>query len=163
MVYIVENLLFELTEYSKDTGILRYTTALLFDYLSRNSDTLLRIASRLPDRDGVRRAQILGYIHTSYKTATLSELSELVFLSVPYLSKLISDYFGKSFKELLFDERMARATELIKKTKLPIADIINSVGYENESYFHREFKRKTGKTPLAVRKSARAEQSFKTQ
>lgn len=154
---IIENLLFELTEYPSNTEILRYTVALLFDYLSRSSESLLRIASRLPDRDGVRRAQILGYIHTSYKTATLSELSELVFLSVPYLSKLIGEYFGKTFKELLSEERMARATDLIKKTTLPIGEIINSVGYENESYFHREFKRKTGKTPLAVRKSARDE------
>ncbi len=152
---IIENLLFELLEYSSDMQILRYTTALLFDYLSRNSGTLLRIASRLPDRDGMRKSAILGYIRSNYRTATLKELSELIFLSAPYLSKIISEYFGKSFKELLFEERMARATEMIKKTGLPIGDIINSVGYENESYFHREFKRRTGKTPLSLRKEVK--------
>ena len=87
----------------------------------------------------------------------LSELADLVFLSVPYLSKLINAYFGKSFKELLLDIRMKKAAELITKTSLPIGDIINSVGYENESYFHREFKRRTGKTPLSMRKNAKVE------
>ena len=103
----------------------------------------------------MRKSAILGYIRSNYRTATLKELSELIFLSAPYLSKIISEYFGKSFKELLFEERMARATEMIKKTGLPIGDIINSVGYENESYFHREFKRRTGKTPLSLRKEVK--------
>ena len=52
---------------------------------------------------------------------------------------------------------MKKAAELITKTSLPIGDIINSVGYENESYFHREFKRRTGKTPLSMRKNSKNE------
>ncbi len=152
---IIENLLFELTEYSADMHILRSTTTLLFNYLSRKSKRLLRAASRLPDRDGLRRAAVLGYIRNNYKTASLSELADMMFLSTPYLSKLINEYFGKSFKALLLDERMRRAAELIVKTDMPIGDIINSVGYENESYFHREFKQKCGKTPMQYRKSTK--------
>ena len=154
---VVENLLFELLEDSSNAQIKKYTVALLFDYLSEGAESLLRLASRLPDRDGMRRATVLGYLEAHYKTATLSELADLVFLSVPYLSKLINAYFGKSFKELLLDIRMKKAAELITKTALPIGDIINSVGYENESYFHREFKRRTGKTPLSMRKNAKVE------
>lgn len=149
---IIENLLFELTEYSSDMQILRFTTSLLFYYLSRKSEKLLKRASRLPDRDGMRRSTVIGYIRSNYKRATLTELSEIMFLSPPYLSKIISELFGKSFKELLLEERMRRATELIVKTDLPIGDIIGGVGYENESYFHREFKKKNGKTPLMMRK-----------
>ena len=152
---IIENLLFELTEYSADMQILSCTTTLLFDYLSRKSNKLLKIASRLPDKDSMRRSAILGYIRANYRSASLSELSEKMFLSVPYLSKTITALFGKSFKELLLEERMRKATELIIKTDLPIGDIINSVGYENESYFHREFKNKTKTTPLSLRKKHR--------
>ena len=150
---IIENLLFELTEYYADAEILRCTTNLLFDYLSRKSNKLLKIASRLPDKDGMRRAAILGYIRSNYRTASLSELSKQMFLSSPYLSKIITELFGKNFKELLLEEKMRRATELITKTNLPIGEIINSVGYENESYFHREFRKKTGVTPLSMRKN----------
>lgn len=150
---IIENLLFEFTEYSLDIQILRYTTALLFDYLSKKSEKLLRTASKLPDRIQSRKSVIMSYIRSSYQNATLSELAENMFLSTPYLSKLVTEYFGKSFKELLLEERMSRAERLILDTDMPIGDIISAVGYENESYFHREFKRITGGTPLAVRKN----------
>ena len=149
---IVENLLFELTEYSQDSSILKCTTSLLFDYLSRKSKKLLKIASRLPDKESIRRSSIIGYIRSYYREASLKELAEKMFLSPPYLSKMITDLFGKSFKELLFEERIRRATELIVKTDIPIGEIINNVGYENESYFHREFKRITGRTPLSLRR-----------
>lgn len=152
---IVENLLFELIEYSADMQILRSTTSLLFNYLSRKSGKLLRAASTLPDRDGRRRSAILGYIRSNYRGATLTELSEIMFLTPPYLSKTVATLFGKSFKELLLEERINRAGEMIKNTDLPIGDIINSVGYENESYFHREFKKSFGVTPLVYRKNAR--------
>ena len=98
---IVENLLFELIEYSADMQILRSTTSLLFNYLSRKSGKLLRAASTLPDRDGRRRSAILGYIRSNYRSATLTELSEIMFLTPPYLSKTVATLFGKSFKELL--------------------------------------------------------------
>ena len=150
---VIENLLYELHEDSSNAQIKKYTVALLFGYLSEHSESLLHIASRLPDRNGMRKATILGYLDMNYKTATLSELSSLVYLSVPYLSKIINEYFGKSFKALLRDTRIRKACELIVKTSLPIGEIISSVGYENESYFHREFKQKTGKTPLEMRKS----------
>jgi YesN/AraC family two-component response regulator len=149
---IIENLLFELTEYSLDIQILRYTTALLFDYLSKKSEKLLRVASRLPDREQARKSFIISYIRSSYRNATLRELAGSMFLSMPYLSKLICEYFGKGFKDLLLEERMARAKRLIEDTDMPIGDVISSIGYENESYFHREFKKITGTTPLTLRK-----------
>lgn len=149
---IIENLLFELTEYTADDRILRYTTALLFEYLSRKSKKLLKIASRTPDKNGMRRREILGYIQGNFRNATLSELADKMFLTPPYLSKIINEIFGKGFKELLLDERIRRATELVVKTDIQIGEIIESVGYENESYFHKEFKKRTGLTPLKMRK-----------
>ena len=154
---IIENLLFELIEYSADDRILRYTTALLFDYLSRKSKKLLKLASRIPDKNGLRRREILSYIQSNYKAATLTELSKRMYLTAPYLSKMINDVFGKGFKELLFEERMRRAVDLITKSNIPIGNIIESVGYENESYFHKEFKKHTGMTPLKMRKQSRSE------
>ena len=158
---IIENLLFELTEYSSDMQILRYTTSLLFYYLSRKSNKLLKLASRLPDKNSMRRTEILGYIRSNYRCASLLELSKQMFLSTPYLSKIITELFGKSFKELLLEEKMRRATELITKTNMPIGDIISSVGYENASYFHREFRKKTSLTPLQMRKNTNQENAKK--
>jgi putative IMPACT (imprinted ancient) family translation regulator len=38
---------------------------------------------------------------------------------------------------------------------MPILEVIRSVGYENDSYFHREYKSKTGMSPLARRRLSR--------
>ena len=50
-------------------------------------------------------------------------------------------------------ERFAVACELLEKTEMPIGDIIVNSGYENSSYFHKEFKKRYGTTPHKYRKS----------
>ena len=152
---IIENLLFELTERGEDAGIMTGTVSILLRYLSIENDKLLKGGNATADKDEERRIQILSYVRSSYRTATLTELSERLYLTPPYLSKMTAELFGKSFKELVVDERMTRAKRAFETTELSIGDVIRSVGYENESYFHREFKKRYGATPLAVRKAAK--------
>lgn len=152
---IIENLLFELTERGEDAGIMTGTVSILLRYLSIENDKLLKGGNAIADKDEGRRMEILSYVKSSYRTASLSDLSERLYLTVPYLSKITTELFGKSFKELVVDERMARAKAAFETTALSIGDIIRSVGYENESYFHREFKKRYGQTPLSIRKLAR--------
>ena len=152
---IIENLLFELTKKGSDAGIMTGTVSLLLRYLSIENKDLLKIGNLKADKDESRRIEILSYVRSHYRTASLSELSERLYLTVPYLSKITHELFGKSFKELVVDERMERAKSAFENTKMPIGDVIRSVGYENESYFHREFKKRYGTTPLTMRKQAR--------
>ena len=148
----IENLLFELTVRGEDVGVMSGTVSLLLRYLSLENDELLIRGNVKTDKDDARRLDVLSYVKSNYRTASLTELSDKLYLTVPYLSKVIKESFGKSFKELVVDERMERARTSIEETTLPIGDIIRSVGYENESYFHREFKKRYGTTPLAIRK-----------
>jgi len=151
---LIENLLLELTGGSRDYMIMGRTVSLLLLYLSHNSGTLLTEGSTELDKDTRREMQISAYVKSEYRTASLSELGKLLYLTPPYLSKLIKELFGKSFKELVIEERISKAEALIAETDMQIGDVIRAVGYENESYFHREFKKRTGKTPLARRKNS---------
>ena len=150
---IIENLLFMLTEKEGDTGIMTGTVSLLLRYLSLENKELLKHGNHKADKDEARRLEILSYVRSSYRTASLSELGERLYLTVPYLSKITRELFGKSFKELVVDERMARAKTAFEATDMSVGDVIRSVGYENESYFHREFKKRYGITPLTMRKA----------
>lgn len=147
---LIENIILELTEPQRNSAVLSRTLALLFCCLGAKPE-LLTEASDPADAEEDRRARIITYIKNNYRTASLSELGQRLFLSVPYLSGLISSYFGKSFKELLLEERLCRADILIKETDMPISEVVRSVGYENASYFHREYKKRFGATPLARR------------
>jgi YesN/AraC family two-component response regulator len=150
---IIENLLFELTKDSPDVSIMTKALSLLLQYLSAESNELLLLGTSVADKVSNRRLEIISYIKSCYRTASLEELSDKLYLTPPYLSKLIKEYFGKSFKELVVDERMSKARELLLGTSMPVSDIIRSVGYENESYFHREFKNREGRTPLSLRRA----------
>ena len=103
------------------------------------------------DQTEISKKKLLDYLHTSYSTATLTEAAGMLGLSVSYLSSRIHELFGEGFKELLMKERFSVACELLCTTDLPISDIIIQVGYQNVSYFHKQFKHRYGMTPNAYR------------
>ncbi len=152
---LIENIIFELTEQKANTAILSRTLALLFSYLSQKGDMLSFAGVPISAEEG-RKSAIITYIKSNYRKASLTELSANLFLSTPYLSKLTVAYFGKSFKAMLREERLARADKLITETDMSVGEIIRSVGYENVSYFHREYKAHFKKTPLERRKASKS-------
>lgn len=46
---------------------------------------------------------------------------------------------------------MNQAVYLLSNSKLSVSDIIESVGYDNSSYFYRIFKEKYGMSPKEYR------------
>ena len=48
--------------------------------------------------------------------------------------------------------RMARAAKLLRESDLAVAEIIEQVGYQNDSFFRRKFKETYGRTPAQYRK-----------
>ena len=151
---LIENIALELKDPKKNSVILSRTLALLLSTLGLRTNLLCE-ASAPEDTDKARRAFIAAYVKNNYRTAELSELGGQLFLSVPYLSMLVRSYFGCTFGKLVLKERLFRADRLITTTKMPILEVIRSVGYENASYFHREYKKAFGTTPLARRNSCK--------
>lgn len=68
-------------------------------------------------------------------------------LNFKYLSKVFKNMTGLPFCEYLTMVRMDRAKMLLEETKLEITEIADSVGYSNQEYFYKVFKKTTGKTP----------------
>ena len=71
---------------------------------------------------------------------------------VYWLSREIRKRTGKTYKELLQAKRMNQAVYLLTSSRLSIADIIGSVGYDNTSYFYRKFRERYGVSPKEYRK-----------
>ena len=134
-----------------DDYLLEQSVKLLLCYLCGISD-VQSVQDEVSYAEG-NKNKILKYVRTSYSTATLTECARVLRLSPTYLSRWVCANFGQSFKDLLMSERFSVACDLLATTATPIGEIIVKVGYENSSYFHKEFKRRFGVTPLQYRKT----------
>ena len=70
---------------------------------------------------------------------------------VYWLSREIRKRTGKTYKELLQEKRMQQAVYLLANSRIPVTDIIESVGYDNTSYFYRLFRGRYGMSPKEYR------------
>lgn len=152
---LIESLIYSLTEEeSIPSEVLIGSITLLFQLLSQHSEALMSSHSSDP---GVTElsSYILNYIRSDYKRATLTDLASRLYLSPTYLSRWISGHMNMPFKQLLMEQRFSMVEKLLRSTDLPVSDIITAAGYENKSYFHREFLRRYGCSPLQWRKATR--------
>lgn len=95
--------------------------------------------------------EILNYIQENYSSVTLNSIAKHFNYTTQYCSKLIKDTFGHTFSELRLMIRMRRSEILLQTTNMTIADISNSLGFENPETFMRVFKKKKGLTPSQFR------------
>lgn len=147
---LLENIIYSLvTGRGNQNKINQTTMGLIFLYLM---DSVQYVEMRLPNQyENMISMTTLDYIEQKYRTATLTELCDMLHLPMHVLSKMIKKTTCFNFKELLQRKRLSKAVELMCDTDLPISDIIAAVGYENNSYFHRVFKERYGVTPRAFR------------
>jgi len=95
---------------------------------------------------------ILQYINDNYSTVSLDTLAKRFSYSEQHICRLIKGNIGKTFVQHLTDIRLSKAKILLLTTDLSIADIARSCGYEENTYFHRLFKKVLGVTPIQYKK-----------
>jgi AraC family transcriptional regulator, L-rhamnose operon regulatory protein RhaS len=149
---LIENMIYSLVNRSTpNIMITQMSMNLLFMYFSENLLKIVKIKDKLYHELLVDA--VIDYISTNYKTAELRVVAQLLNQSDSNLSRLIKKQTGKTYKELLMSLRFYKALELLETTTLSIDTIIESVGYENKSYFHRLFKEKINSTPNQYRQN----------
>ena len=72
-------------------------------------------------------------------------------ISPGHLARLFTTYLGVSFTTYLRQFRMRKALSMLSRTKIPINQIAEQVGYKDASRFTAHFRRFYGKTPSEVR------------
>lgn len=94
----------------------------------------------------------MQYIETHYhEKVTLEQLAERLFLSPAYLSRVFKEETGTAFNDYLNRVRITKARQLLLHEELRIIDVASAVGFEDQSYFTKVFRRVTGMTPLRYR------------
>jgi len=123
-----------------------------FEFLLR--ELTIQISQRKCKKNSNVTETIAEYIRNNCeKDLTLNTLSQQVYLSVPYLSAIFKDEFGKSLKQYINEIRMEKAKELLCDPKYKVCEVAENVGYDKIHGFLRMFKEYTGMTPGQYRQS----------
>lgn len=107
-------------------------------------------------RDETTRADcgaILQYIQQNYRTVRLSTLAKTFHYNETYLSRMLQNYMGMSFTDIVRGIKMTRAEEYLSSSSLRIHEISALVGYDSVDHFSRTFKLTHNMSPQAYRRS----------
>lgn len=111
-----------------------------YTYINNNKSTTIDI---------VKKAK--KYIENNYSDFKLSleEIAEEIFVNPSYLSKIFKKELGYSVVEFLTEIRLKKAKDMIDNHKeLKLMDIAQKVGYNDQYYFSKCFKKQFGVTPI---------------
>jgi AraC-like DNA-binding protein/mannose-6-phosphate isomerase-like protein (cupin superfamily) len=95
--------------------------------------------------------KILEYIEKNYANSSLAATAEIFSFHPNYLSTLLKKTTGKSFKEIIHEQKLKKACALLKNTNMTVDHIALEVGYNNCSFFYKIFKDAFGVTPFEYR------------
>ncbi len=113
--------------------------------MTRFSNLVLSLRSP-KHSDAIYRA--IDYIRANFtEKITLEDVADEIYLSPAYFSKIFKEQTESNFTQYLNKLRIEKSKSLLQNTKIPIVDIAGMVGYEDQSYFTKVFKKNTGNSP----------------
>ncbi|MEM6770680.1 MAG: AraC family transcriptional regulator [Bacteroidota bacterium] len=108
---------------------------------------------QLPLADGNRMQRVHRFIELNYqKKIQLREVAQQVHLSEQAFNRFFRKMMGRPFFHVLNEYRINRAGQLLLATDLAVSDVAQACGFSSLPFFHRQFKRFLGTTPLRYRK-----------
>lgn len=105
-------------------------------------------------------SKIVKYINIHYTNPdlTIEKIANEFYFTAPYLSRLFKSEMGISPMQYIINLRMSKAIELIKHHEFTISQISETVGYKNQFYFSKEFKKFYSDSPTIYRKKLKNEE-----
>lgn len=118
--------------------------------------SLLRNAKAMEARASTKRAGradlVKRYIQEHYaQTITLENLGQIFHLNPNYLHRLFKSAVGMTPGQYLNSIRLKNAYQMLLLTDYKLEYICKACGFNSQSYFITQFKRRYGCTPNAVR------------
>ncbi|MGK0700807.1 helix-turn-helix domain-containing protein [Priestia flexa] len=81
----------------------------------------------------------------------LQEIAERFYLSREYISRKFKQEFQENISDYIVKVRMTKAKSLLKNEQLKIYEVANMIGYQDDKYFRKVFKKLEGLTPNEYR------------
>lgn len=96
-----------------------------------------------------RKQMIESFLQENYADPKLNAqmLAKKMNLSVRHMNRIVSDFYGVTFYQLLTGIRLESAKELLLKKTMTVKEVAFHVGYESSTGFFVAFKKRYGITP----------------
>lgn len=99
------------------------------------------------ERDASVASKVMGAISADLAHVSLQGLARQLGYHPNYLSGLVKRECGKTFTQLVADQRMERAELLLERTTLSVEEVADAVGYSSTSNFYRAYRARFGRSP----------------
>ncbi|PFA69531.1 DNA-binding response regulator [Bacillus sp. AFS015802] len=120
---------------------------------AREFSELIHILSKSKyQREKNNMQQIEEYLQQHYQEdINLQDIADRFYLSREYISRKFKQDHGSTITDYVTNIRMEKAKKLLENPYLKIYEVAYGVGYGNEKYFSKVFKKHAGVTPNEYR------------
>lgn len=139
---LVELICREYVDWTKETDFL--LKSLVFSFILMIGRNLKE--KKIEDKQSLIDC-ILEDILTNYQTITLNDLASKYDYHPAYLSTTIHQQLGKTFSQIVLEQRMKNAEVLLLNSSLTLEEISQALGYAAPSNFYRSFRAVYGISP----------------
>jgi AraC-like DNA-binding protein/ligand-binding sensor protein len=123
------------------TGIVNRYIDAIFDFSDKKNVEIIHKA--------------IEYIRQNYSgKISLEDVAKAVYISPTYFCKLFRKEMGCNFNTYVNQLRIEKSKQILLQSDSRIADVLSMVGFEDQSYFTKVFKRVAGVSPKYFRRSA---------
>ena len=108
--------------------------------------------NRLSEGYVLRACQVIEENCCNYHFG-VKDVAEALKIDRSYLYRMFMDEMGVSVMDYITRRRISRAEAMLLNSDTPIKDVALSVGYMDQMYFSRVFKKQNGRTPTEFRRA----------
>ena len=119
--------------------------------LLRNHEKNISVINPIANIQDSNIVPVLRYIQNNYISITFSQVAKLFNYSEAHFSRMIKEYTGRTFSEIIRELRVKKAAELLANPVITINEIVEKVGYTDTSHFYRNYKQYYNMTPMEYR------------
>lgn len=124
---------------------------ILYELLTLIAQEHTESQSSSPAKEQMARKIQSFILHNFRKNITIDELSELAGISSNYVTVIFKEVLGSTPIQYLHQTRINTAVNLFENTNMTVGEVSEYLGYCDQAYFNRMFKKWMGTAPSLIR------------